>query len=605
MANPTDTTLKEQAILNRVFDDVNDALNVNATVSVDTTGLATDTNQTNGSQKTQIVDAGGEAVTVTGGKLDVNATASLAGESLPVSGATSGVAVAIVDGSGNQITSFGGGTQYTEGDTDASITGTALMVEDGSNTLRAVTGNVANGLDVDVTRVSGTVTVDGSGVTQPISAASLPLPSGAATSAKQDSLLTELQLKADLTETQPVSLASVPSHAVTNAGTFAVQVDGAALTSLQLIDDTVFVDDTATHSTGSTKGIGIMAVATPTDTSVNANDIGMPAMSTDRHFLTDANILQGDSDVGSGNPLQVTLANTGANATAVKVNVASGGIASGAVASGAIASGAFASGAVGSGAIASGAVASGAFASGALASGSIAAGAIAVGATSIAENEDVASAGADTMVKVGQIRQDTPIANASVSNDGDYLNFRADNFGKTWVTGTVPEDTAHVAGEGITVMGARRIDTIATSAGSSGDWATVNQTAEGALWVTITPSATGGATTMNATSSDGATALTSTAQVIKASAGTLKGYYIYNPNSSAQFVQFYNTAAASVTVGTTNPLFMITIPATSAANLWMTDGVNFSNAGWSWAATSTAGGNGAPSTALDAVAWYI
>lgn len=43
------------------------------------------------------------------------------------------------------------------------------------------------------------------------------------TSAKQDTLLTELQLKADLTETQPVSLASVPSHAVTNAGTFAVQ----------------------------------------------------------------------------------------------------------------------------------------------------------------------------------------------------------------------------------------------------------------------------------------------------------------------------------------------------------------------------------------------
>lgn len=50
---------------------------------------------------------------------------------------------------------------------------------------------------------------------------------GLATSAKQDALLTELQLKADLTETQPVSLASVPSHAVTNAGTFAVQNNAA------------------------------------------------------------------------------------------------------------------------------------------------------------------------------------------------------------------------------------------------------------------------------------------------------------------------------------------------------------------------------------------
>lgn len=93
---------------------------------------------------------------------------------------------------------------------------------------------------------------------------------------------------------------------------------------------------------------------------------------------------------------------------------------------------------------------------------------------------------------------------------------------------------------------------------------------------------------MNATSSDGSTALTSTAQVIKASAGNLYGYYIYNPNATAQFVQFYNTAAASVTVGTTNPLFMLPIPAMSGANLMFTYPIAFSNAGRSWAATSTA-----------------
>lgn len=55
--------------------------------------------------------------------------------------------------------------------------------------------------------------------TQPVSVASLPLPTGAATSAKQDTLLTELQLKADLSETQPVSVASLPlpSGAATSA----------------------------------------------------------------------------------------------------------------------------------------------------------------------------------------------------------------------------------------------------------------------------------------------------------------------------------------------------------------------------------------------------
>ena len=46
--------------------------------------------------------------------------------------------------------------------------------------------------------------------TQPVSAASLPLPAGAATETTLDNVLTELQAKADLTETQPVSAASLP-----------------------------------------------------------------------------------------------------------------------------------------------------------------------------------------------------------------------------------------------------------------------------------------------------------------------------------------------------------------------------------------------------------
>jgi hypothetical protein len=57
-----------------------------------------------------------------------------------------------------------------------------------------------------------------------------------------------------------------------------------ALTSLQLIDDAIFVDDTATHATGTTKGMGIMAVAAPTDAAVNANDIGMPGMTVNREL---------------------------------------------------------------------------------------------------------------------------------------------------------------------------------------------------------------------------------------------------------------------------------------------------------------------------------
>jgi hypothetical protein len=113
----------------------------------------------------------------------------------------------------------------------------------------------------------------------------------------------------------------------------------------------------------------------------------------------------------------------------------------------------------------------------------------------------------------------------------------------------------------------------------------------------------GGATAKNSTSSDGSTALTNSAQQIKDTAGQLYGWYIYNPNSTAAFVQFYNTDDASVTVGTTEPLIMFTIPPGAAANQSVPMGITFGT-GLSWAATSTAGGNGALTTAIDAVCWY-
>lgn len=124
--------------------------------------------------------------------------------------------VAIVDGDGTQITSFGGGTQYTEGDTDASITGTALLFEGAADTLVAAPGTAANGLDVDVTRVSGTVTVDGSAVTQPISHAALTELAGA--------IDTEMQV--DVVGALPtgdnnignVDVASVPAPLSTTGG---------------------------------------------------------------------------------------------------------------------------------------------------------------------------------------------------------------------------------------------------------------------------------------------------------------------------------------------------------------------------------------------------
>ena len=91
-----------------------------------------------------------------------------------------------------------------------------------------------------------------------------------------------LKVEAFSGETLPVSLASVPSHAVTNAGTFAVQVDGNALTALQKIDDPVLVDDAAfTPATSSVMMAGYEADEASTD-SVDEGDAGAARMTLDR-----------------------------------------------------------------------------------------------------------------------------------------------------------------------------------------------------------------------------------------------------------------------------------------------------------------------------------
>jgi hypothetical protein len=158
-------------------------------------------------------------------------------------------AVGIVDGSGNQITSFGGGVQYTEGDTDVSITGTALMFETNTGTSALGVVNATNKLPVDV----GTVPVTGTfyQATQPVSFTGS---TDAATSAKQDTGNTSLGSidtktpalgQALAAASVPVILPSAtittltPPAAITN---FANETGGnlaAATTALQLIDNAV------------------------------------------------------------------------------------------------------------------------------------------------------------------------------------------------------------------------------------------------------------------------------------------------------------------------------------------------------------------------------
>jgi len=124
------------------------------------------------------------------------------------------------------VTGGGGGVQYDEGNTDASITGTAILWEDTADTLRSV--SAAKPLPVGV---QGTVPVSGPLTDTQLRASAVPV-SGTVTASGP---LTDTQLRASAV---PVSLASVPSHAVTNAGTFAVQADTELPTAAALADAT-------------------------------------------------------------------------------------------------------------------------------------------------------------------------------------------------------------------------------------------------------------------------------------------------------------------------------------------------------------------------------
>jgi hypothetical protein len=121
--------------------------------------------------------------------------------------------------------------------------------------------------------------------------------------------------------------------------------------------------------------------------------------------------------------------------------------------------------------------------------------------------------------------------------------------------------------------------------------------------VDIQPRTTGGWTPFNANSGDGFTALTNSAQAVKASAGKVGGYIIYNPNTVVSYVVLYNVAAASVTVGTTGARFIVPVPPQALAHIEFTAGIPFDTA-IAVAAATTAAGNSAPTSALDAVILY-
>ena len=187
--------------------------------------------------------------------------------------------VTLYDSSGVEL-AVGGGTQYTE---DAA----------------AAANPVGNAIIVvrDDARVGSLTTADGDNVALRGTNAGELYVKQTDSVAVTNAGLTELAAAINGSSQMDVNIAAsnatitVAAHAVTNAGTFAVQVDGAALTSLQLIDDTVYAEDVAAQAAD--KGVAVLAVRRDADTSLVGTDNDYANLQVDANGYLKVEIFDG------------------------------------------------------------------------------------------------------------------------------------------------------------------------------------------------------------------------------------------------------------------------------------------------------------------------
>jgi len=120
-----------------------------------------------------------------------------------------------------------------------------------------------------------------------------------------------------------------------------------------------------------------------------------------------------------------------------------------------------------------------------------------VTATSLGKAEDAVHADGDTGVMLLGVRNDS-FATTLTNSNGDYSPVATDSTGRLYVNsvGTVAavvagtgathigkaEDAAHTTGDTLVGIATKRTDTAASSAGTDGDYATLNTDATGRVW---------------------------------------------------------------------------------------------------------------------------
>jgi hypothetical protein len=175
----------------------------------------------------------------------------------------------------------------------------------------------------------------------------------------------------------------------------------------------------------------------------------------------------------------------------------------------------------------------------------------------------------------------------------------ANNFSNPiYVSSNISNATLAVTQSGTWTVAATQSGTWTVAATQSGTWNIGTVTTVTSITNTVSvqpvPATSGGLTIATGT-------IGATATQVKASAGQIYGWYIYNSNSTAVYMQIFNTS--SVTLGTTTPVMSIGIPAGSGANILSSMGIAFSTAIYI-AFTTTRSGSGAPANTVDYNIFY-
>ncbi len=287
-------------------------MHVNVGVSALPTGASTSAKQDTGNTSLASID--GKITAVNTGAVVVSSSALPTGASTLAEQQTQTTALQLIDdvvyasdaaiskvaGIGAQFDDIAPGTT-----TENSVRSLRMSTRrELYNQIRDAAGNERG---VNVTAGNALV-VDGSASTQPVSG-TVTANAGSGTLAVSNAGLTELAGAINASAQMDVNIAAsnatltVASHAVTNAGTFAVQVDGSALTALQLIDDTVATLGTTTYTEAATKGNIIGAIRRDADTTLvdTTNEVGPLQMDANGRLKVEA---------FSGEALPVTLTST-------------------------------------------------------------------------------------------------------------------------------------------------------------------------------------------------------------------------------------------------------------------------------------------------------